>query len=246
MASGEEDKIAKNIPRIENQDVKWEWGDARAAIYFKLYFSLEENEDRNAVLELFVYDLKQQIEIDRKEIQDLIGELYKDKWIKNKGELTRLFERYIRYYIKGYLGINGHICASCGWKRENNGKEFYSLTKRRGWNFSFIQDMFGEDAYKMHSNKEDFSQILNKYNKCKDFYDFLFANPILIGIFAYTIHALVWDYGCDYNKVYYEGCVEYVEKKSALFFSACIYDKDTDKAKVIANILCNVFNSPPK
>lgn len=226
--------------------MKWEWGDARAAIYFKLYFSLEENEDRNAVLELFVYDLKQQIEIDRKEIQDLIGELYKDKWIKNKGELTRLFERYIRYYIKGYLGINGHICASCGWKRENNGKEFYSLTKRRGWNFSFIQDMFGEDAYKMHSNKEDFSQILNKYNKCKDFYDFLFANPILIGIFAYTIHALVWDYGCDYNKVYYEGCVEYVEKKSALFFSACIYDKDTDKAKVIANILCNVFNSPPK
>lgn len=243
--SGKEEIIAKYVPRIKNQNVEWEWGDDGATIYFKLYFGLEENEGRKAELELFVYGLKQQIEIDREEIQGLIGKLYKEKWIINKGELTKFFERYIRYYIKGYLKINGHICANCGWKRENNGKEFYSLTKRRGSNFSFIQDMFGEDVYKMHSNQENFSQILNKYNKCKEFYDFLFANPIFIGIFAYTIHALVWDYGFEYKKDYYEGCIEYVENKDALFFSICLCGKDTDKAKVIANILCNVFN-PPK
>lgn len=243
-ASGEEDIIAKNIPRIESQDVEWEWGNDGAVINFRLYFCLEENEGRKAELEILVYGLKQQIEIDREEIQDLIGKLYKDKWIINKGELTKLFERYIRYYIKGYLEMNAHICACCGWKREYCGKEFYSLTKRRGYNFAFIQDMFGEDAYKMHSNKEDFSQILNKHNKCREFYDFLFANPVLIGIFAYTIHALIWDYGCEYKKRLYEDCVVDVENKSALFFSACIYGKDTDKAKVIANILCNVFNPP--
>lgn len=243
--SGEKDVIAKCIPKIKNQNVKWEWGDDGAALYFKLFFELEGYEDRKAELEIFVYGLKkQEIEIEREEIQDLIKELYKDKWIKNKGELTKLFERYIRRYIKGYLETKSYTLAYCGWKREYNGKEFYSLTKRKGWNFPYIQDMFGSNVYEMHENNEDFFQILLKFNQCKEFYDVLFSNPNLIGIFAYTIHALVWDYGCEYEKRNYDLWLSDVENRDALFFSVCLYGKDTDKAKVIANILCNVFNSP--
>ncbi len=242
--SGEKELIAKYIPKIKKEDWEWQWGDNGVEIWFRLYFVLEGNEDRKAELELYVYGLKRQTEIEREEIQDLIGELYKDKWVKNKGELTKLFERYIRYYIKDYLNRNSHIFTNCGWKKENGGKEFYSLTKRGGFNFSFIEDMFGNAVFKKHRSGEDFSAILFGFNQCKELYDFLFSDPALIGIFAYTIHALVWDYGCEYNKEYYEGCLGSVENRDALFFSACIYGKDTDKAKVIANILCNVFQEP--
>ena len=81
--SGEKELIAKYIPKIKKEDWEWQWGDDGAAIWFKLCFVLEDSEDRKAEFELFVYGVKQQTEIEREEIQDLIVELYKVKWVKN-------------------------------------------------------------------------------------------------------------------------------------------------------------------
>lgn len=243
ILSGEESTIATRIPMITDRDVAW--CEDGGGINFQLRFGVERNEDKEAELEIIVCALKQHaIKIEREEIDDLIEELYKDKWVKNREALAKLLERYVRYYIKGYLETKRYTLAYCGWKKEYSGKEFYSLTKRKGINFPYIQDMFGRNVYKMHEKGEDFSQILLKYDQCKDFYEFLFLNPSLIGIFAYTIHALVWDYGFGYEKEKYGYVLDDVENRDALFFSACLYGKDTDKAKVIANILCNVFNSP--
>jgi len=237
--------IATRIPTINCKAAAWDKDSG--GIYFKFCFGLERNEKRESELELIVNGLKHyEVKIEREEIQDLIKELYKDNWVKDKGELTKLLERYIRHYIKFFLETKSYTLTYCGWKREFNGKEFYSLTKRRGGDFPFIQDMFGSNVYEMYRNKEDFSKILLKYSQCKEFYDFLFTNPTLIGIFAYTIHALVWDYGCGYEKKNYDLWLSDVENRDALFFSVCLYGKDTDKAKVIANILCNVFNPPQK
>lgn len=235
--------IAKRIPKIKGTDASWCEDGER--IHFRLWFSLDGNENKEFAFEMFVNGLKRQkIEVEREDIRKLIKTLYKDKWVKDRSELTILLQRYIRRYIKGYLETKSYILAYCGWKREYNGKEFYSLTKRKGWIFPYIQDMFGSSVYGMHENKEDFSKILLKFNQCKEFYEFLFSNPTLIGIFAYTIHALIWDYGCEYEKKNYDLWLSNVENRDALFFSACLYGKDTDKTKVIANILCNVFNSP--
>ncbi len=240
-----EKTIAMRIPTMYCKDVAW-CGDSDG-INFQLCFSLEENEDRKAEFEIIVdvdRSKKYKIEIERKEIKDLIKDLYKGKWIKDEEELIKLFTRYIRMYIKSYLETKIYILAYCGWEKEYYQKEFFSLTKRGGLNSPYIQDMFGKDVYDMYRKEQDFSDILLKYNQCKELYDIFFSNPVLIGVFAYTIHALVWDYGCEYEKENYDLWLYNIENRDTLFFSVCLYGKDTDKAKVIANILCNVFNSP--
>lgn len=241
-ATGDETKIASRIPMIYEHIMEWE----EEAIRFTLTIGLRENEDKTVDLEVIVDGSKQSdICIKPKEVEEIIDTLYyKEKWIKDKKALCVLLVRYFIHYIRDYLNTDGSIYARCGWKKVEHGREFYSVTKRLGEDFPYIREIFGGDVFQMLKRRDEFSQILDKYNQCREFYDLLCKNPILISIFAYTIHALIWDFGCTYEKENYDYCTDYVENRDTLFFSVCIHGKDINKAKLIANILCNLFNEP--
>lgn len=241
IVNEKETVIATKIPKVEYINVVTE----DETIYVELGFTLED-EDRETEVNGYVEDLKRgNIIVEPEDIQENLEELYKKKWMENKQELISLFTRYTKYYIKNYLKTHYSVLAYCGWKTEEEGKEFYSLTKRTGGNFPYIRDMFGWDIYQMYRSREEFPYILDKFNQCRELYDLLFKNPVLIDVFAYTLHAMTLDYLYGYMKENYYICdYPFWEDKNVLFFSICIHGKDIDKAKLIANLFCNLFNAP--
>ena len=140
-ATGDETKIASRVPMLYEHIMEWE----EEAIRFTLTIGLRENEDKTVDLEVIVYGLKQSdIYIEPKEVEEVIDTLYyKEKWIKDKKTLCDLLVRYFKYYIRDYLNTDGSIYARCGWKKGEYGREFYSVTKREGGDFQYIQEIFG-------------------------------------------------------------------------------------------------------
>lgn len=181
------------------------------------------------------------IDLEPDEVILIIDELYKHKWIGNVDTLCTLLWKFIVNCAKSYIKNNYHIFAKCGWATIADVYEFKSVTYRDRQSNYYLQDMFGNVQYL--KQRREITQLTENCNK---FLDFLITDKNLIGIYAYTLHSVLWDFQYRYQLKQYYDAVDFVENKDTLFFSACIYGKDKDKTQLIANLLSNLFKEPER
>lgn len=254
LIKGEEKRhIAKGVPhiaRIRNDRIYDKYEDFILDVHITVNIVNKELERSGEVLiSLRDSDIKQ-ADISDGEIADIIPDLYRKKHIDNKAELGLLLKRYIFWALKYYMENNSHLFAKCGWFRWENGWEYeceyYSVTKRGSDKLSFVPGMIGESSHFDHMKGKSIQELIGDCNGYKEFFDLIKSHRNLLGIFAYTLNSILWDYIYQYSTNYNDAWLDNLENKGLLFFSACLYGQDVRKANVIANILTNLFEEPAK
>lgn len=152
------------------------------------------------------------------------------KDLESLGEPQEKFYRLCSDYLK-------RICTDC-WQR-------YKEQPYIGW----FRD--GEDSFKTFLGVNEYGDDLNgrypclfndeidRYKRRQDWqecdfqelFDWLLGDYNLLGIFVYTLHALLF---------YYSGGMKN-EMESEEVFAICIHGRDMEKVKIIANLLSNLF-----
>lgn len=84
--------------------------------------------------------------------------------------------------------------------------------------------LFNDDIAQLNK-KQDWQE-----SDFQEVFDWLLGNYNLLGIFVYTLHALLF---------YYSGGMKKMESEEA--FAICIHGRDMNKVKTIANLLSNLF-----
>lgn len=84
--------------------------------------------------------------------------------------------------------------------------------------------LFNDDIAQLNK-KQDWQE-----SDFQEVFDWLLGNYNLLGIFVYTLHALLF---------YYSGGMKKMESEEA--FAICIHGRDMNKVRIIANLLSNVF-----
>lgn len=150
----------------------------------------------------------------------------RDRIIK-KGEchqdFLKICESYLKYILNQKVDkiINAKLI---GWTRDNGSMEFMGVTEFR-YDLPNSISIFNDNIVR---NKGSESLPSDYYS---ELLDWITCDPNLLGIFAYTIHALFYFFGGEDREYAYPDNV----------FSICIYGKDDNKICLIANILSNVF-----
>lgn len=157
-------------------------------------------------------------------------------------ELQRLYKQYFDYCITTYLKTNRAILAKCGWVHDEFTKAFIP--------FAFLLGLYEADVLQVERDLFDgkFGRKSDIPND-KEFYSFnnnlgelfaiLFKDACMLKVFAYSIHAILWDYLNGYNK---RGLGTQEVANGDCIFSLCIYGKNPAASKILANLLANFFN----
>lgn len=152
------------------------------------------------------------------------------KDLENFGEPQEKFYRLCSDYLK-------RICTDC-WQR-------YKEQPYIGW----FRD--GEDDFKTFLGVNEYGDALNGRYPClfnddiewykgkqdwqecdfQEIFDWLLRDYNLLGIFVYTLHALLF---------YYSGGMKNAMESEEVF-AICIHGRDMEKVKIIANLLSNLF-----
>lgn len=174
-----------------------------------------------------------------------IEDMMNSKWVRDKTEIARLLKSYFKQNIERYYKSHRSDFFRCGWTNTDGKYEYLSITYRESYKREYIENMLNlsKDVYvKRHFEKVNDKEQLSA--NCLDALNFLKTDRRLVAIFAYTIHALIWDYKYDYDLWKYGQTLKWLDNMDTLFFSMCLYGKDDLKSKAVANAVLDLFGSP--
>ena len=169
-----------------------------------------------------------------------IEDVMSEDWVRDKPEIARLLKAYLKQNIERYYTFHRSVFFKCGWVMSTDvGYQYKSVTYRSTDTRECFANMLNiNKCVKEINNKEQLSA------NCIQALSFLQTDGRLVAVFAYTIHALIWDYKYDYNLRSYEQALKWLDNIDTLFFSMCLYGKDDLKSKAVANVLLDLFSSP--
>lgn len=169
-----------------------------------------------------------------------IEDVMSEDWVRDNTEIARLLKSYFRQNIERYYTIHRSDFFKCGWGMYNEiGYQYRSVTYRSKNPRECFENMLNVNKYfKEIDDKKELSA------NCLDALELLKTDRRLVAIFAYTIHALIWDYKYEYDLWRYEQALKWLDNMDTLFFSMCLYGKDDLKSKAVANAVLDLFRSP--
>lgn len=186
-------------------------------IYFVKYEWVKDKEFSFEQIEFVIYN--------KKFYSNLIGDMEKDN--EYDKEFIEICQKYITYCINKFMQEykkSNYI----GWNFSGGVIQYLGLFKQgKALGYKY-PSLFNGD---LPSNKIEFKSDKAKDIKYFDLLEMICRNGSLLGIFAYTIHALYYYYGGGKKGESYRNIV----------FSICIHGKEMQKVCEIANLFSNLF-----
>lgn len=188
---------------------------------------------------------KESIEVKYLEERKIIcdwKELYKkiEKYIvtEYRDYVLNLIKEYFLFCIKKFIVQHPELFTECGWLKYNGENVFLGINHLNEREKSSFKEDFFNGFMTSLDYKESFEYQCKKYNNFQDLFNFILENECAMQTFVYSIHAVMW-YGV--NGYFLNSIVEYGGIEDSIF-SLCIYGKDIKRAKILANMLANVFH----
>ncbi|MDO4330511.1 MAG: hypothetical protein Q4C66_14405 [Lachnospiraceae bacterium] len=163
-------------------------------------------------------------------------------------------KRYVRYVLRNEASnfIDGAYLT--GWIANNFSQNYISVTDNGCWDensldksiFNYFSIGYNGQLEAHYFNRHsalsglDVHSIVKKTNLFQSFFNCILGSDELMGIFAYTIHSLLWFYSGNGNQI---GKILFGNK--VLFeqtvFSICISGSNINNVKCIANLFSHIF-----
>ncbi len=178
-------------------------------------------------------------ESDEEKFIEVIKSTYKKEY---KARILKLYKEYFQKYISDYIEKYPTILAKCGWFQISGKKEFLSITHTEDFYPDFVNDLFDNKVTKSNLLNTIFLKLGKEYTEknsfnIKNLFEFTISDPCILTAFAYSIHAISWNYVHSYFRN--------LPKEIDHVFSLCIYGKDPALSKELVNLLLNFFTINP-
>lgn len=165
-----------------------------------------------------------------KEIDKYINQEYR-KYVLDiiKNYFTRCIEKYVKEHPEFF--------TKCGWIKMYNGYGFLGINLDDAKLDSDLAKDFFDGLMSSGHYKEGFVQQCKVYSNFEQLFKLILEDKCAFVTFVYSIHSIMWHgiYGYKSHMI-----LEHGNKEDSIF-SLCIYGKDIKRAKILANILANVF-----
>lgn len=237
-------KIAKNFISISNIYLEKAYSNGVfLQIVFAYRFKKNRCEEEDCLFiklshtgKIISFDYK---ESDEEKFIEVIKSTYKEEY---KARILKLYKEYFQKSISDYIERYPTILAKCGWFHILGGKKFLSITYTEDFYPDFVNDVFDNKIANPSLLNTIFSNLYKEYTEknssnMENLFEFIISDPCILTAFAYSIHAISWNYIHSYSITFPEE-IHYV-------FSLCIYGKNPFLSKKLANLLLNFFTVKP-
>lgn len=174
--------------------------------------------------------------------------------VGEKNLYRNLCKRYFRYVIQAEMS-NFYSVKRVGWNKTDYGNDFIPVTAKGGWSdidksiLGFIRldenDISFFDGKRIENNKisgRSKQEIIEVTNSFQLFFDSLCNDFSIMGIFSYTIYAILFNYIYTYKIAYYQSTFYLPRILTDNFaFSISIWGKKRTEVQRLANIFSNIY-----
>lgn len=240
--------VARVYPEIEGIDL---FERTPKELIYNVTFSLSNQKKRRYQCEISMTIKNKSIKFLEKTFDDCIDD--NRDIIRNIRLYRPLCRRYFKYVLLNELKQFDDYAFLTGWEGDKTDKRYISVNCDGGWDeryrdlkiFSgFIFDneknlkcQIQRVQSELHGLSE--SDVIDYTQQFSLLFRYVMDCQELMGIFAYTIHSLLWYYCADGN-----GTWTPLVPRSPIcqsVFSICIYGKKINDLKCISNIFSNIF-----
>lgn len=217
-------------------------------IIYNVAFSLSRCKDKLYCCEVSISVKNKSIRFLEKVFEDTIRDNTED--IGDTRKYNALCRRYFKYVLTNELDKFDDYAFLTGWESE---KTYISINSDGSWGERYLDNkifsgfIFDKEKKlkcrikRVQSELFDLSEddVKSYTQQFSLLFKTIMCSKELLGIFAYTIHSILWYYCADGR-----GTWTPLEPRTPVckyVFSICIYGKNIDDLKTISNIFSNIY-----